>query len=220
MKKIFSIFAGNYKVMRTILILMSVFLAWTTSLSAQITREQADVIVREHIQKEVTRPVMYLYFNSNTPSNEVMVITTHMGETIKIKYPCWVYFLNEYPDVNGPAQRRYFFVKEDNGSLMEVIISHDFGPDDSYSWNDMEISTGTAMVVNSQKQPYPNPVKDLLTLPCNGEDVRVEIYNLNGTRLFSDNFSGNGSCQLNVSFLSAGIYILSIDGERFKIIKN
>jgi hypothetical protein len=199
---------------------MSVLLAWTTSLYAQITREQADEIVREHVQREVTEPDVLLYINNSTPSNGVIVITTHRGESMKIKYPCWIYFLNEYHDVNGPAQRRYFFVKNDNGNLMEVITSHDFGPDDSYTWSAVELLTGTAVIESNTKQPYPNPVKDLLTLPCNGENVRVEIFDLNGARFYSGLLSGQGACRLNVSFLSAGVYIVSVNGELFKIIKH
>jgi len=207
--------------MKKMIFWMLVLFAWTTSLSAQITREQADAIVMEHIQKEVPRPLVYLYANNNTPSGEVFSITTNKEESIKVKYACWVYFLNEYPDVNGPAQRRYFFVKADTGNLLEVITSHDFGPaGDLSAWTEVKASTGIVEQKENNKQIYPNPVNDLLTLPCNGENIRVEIYDLKGACLFSGTLSDKDTCQLNVSFLNAGIYLVNVSGETYRIIKN
>ena len=206
--------------MKKMIFLMSVLLAWTASLSAQITREQADAIVLEYVQSAATRPY-YLYVNVNTPSEEGFVITTHREEIIKVKYACWVYFFDEYSDVNGPAQRRYWLVKEDNGTLLEIITNSHFGPGgDIFAWELVKTSTGLVEQKENNKSLYPNPVDDWLTLPCKGESVRVEIYDLKGTRLFFGTLSGKGSCQLNVSFLSAGIYMVNISGETYKIIKN
>ena len=47
------LFLQKHFFMRTKFIPMLVLMAWATSLSAQITREQADAIVLEHIQNEV-----------------------------------------------------------------------------------------------------------------------------------------------------------------------
>jgi hypothetical protein len=57
-----------------------------------------------------------------------------------------------------------------------------------------------------------------LTVPCNG-DARVEIYDLKGTRLFSGLVSGKGACQLDVSFLNTGVYMVNVAGEVYKVIK-
>ena len=85
----------------------------------------------------------------------------------------------------------------------------------------MEVPSGLDdLKEDTYKFLYPNPVDDWLTLPCKGENTRVEIYDLKGTRLFSGSLSGNDACQLNVSFLSAGIYMVNVDGKTYKIIKN
>ena len=204
--------------MKKVIILMSILLVWATSLYAQITREQADAIVLEHV-KGVREPC-FLYVNVNAVSEGGITITTLSGETIKAKYACWVYFLNEYSDVNSPAQRRYLFVKEDTGSLLEVITSKDFGPSGDFSaWQVVKTPTGFATPKENDQSLYPNPVDDWLTLPCNGKSARVEIYDLKGTCLFSGTLSDKATCRINVSFLSAGIYMVNVDGKMFQIIK-
>ena len=192
-------------------ILMLVLPAWV-ALSA-ITREQADVVVRDYVQSAVTQPCV-VYVKGFHPKG--IEIITSKGETLKTQYACWVYCLNE----NEPAQRRYLFVQEESGSLLELIASNDVSELDA-SWVDIDNPSALRNSEdNNVKQLYPNPVNNLLTLPCNGEDTRVEIYDLKGARLFSELFSGKEDCLLNVSFLNAGIYMLRIDGETYRIIKN
>ena len=210
--------------MKKMIISMLVLIAWTTSLRAQITREQADAIVLEHIQNEVTQPHL-LYVNVNSPNAEGITIETRMREKVNVKHACLVYFLDENPDVSGPSQRRYLFVKKDNGNLLEIKTRNDYLPNDIDSWKVVEISTGlNEKEGNNLKPPYPNPVDDWLTLPSSGDRTRVEIYDLKGTRLFSGLFSGKNAYQLNVSFLNAGVYIVNVSGEtgtaNYKIIKN
>ena len=206
--------------MKKTIILISILLIEATSLLAEnITREQANAIVLGYLQDKVTRPY-FLSVNINPPNEEGIVLTTYNGEIIKAKYACWVYFFDEYSDVNGPYQRRYLFVKEDNGALMEIIINHDFGPSGgAAAWMVLKTPSGLVEPKENDMQLYPNPVNDLLTFPCNGESVRVEIYDLKGTRLFSGLSPGKDSCQLDVSFLSAGVYVVNVEGENFKIIK-
>ena len=212
--------------MKKKIVLIPILFAWTISLLAQITREQADAIVQEHIQKEVNRPCpIYLFVNNNAPSEENIVLTTHKEETFKVKYACWVYFLIEYPDVNGPAQRRYFFVKADSGNLLEVIASNDFGQGGGLTgWTDVTLFSGLAEPKEKSNQlPYPNPVDEWLTIPCTGDFSRIEIHDLRGSRLFSGSHSGKDACQLNVSFLKAGIYMVRVYGGTnavYKIVKN
>ena len=100
----------------------------TTSLSAQITREQADAIVLEYIQ-EIALPYS-LYVNINMPGEEGIIITTFNEEVVRVKYACWAYYLNENPGTSEPAQQRYLFIKENNGNLLEIIISNDLVPED------------------------------------------------------------------------------------------
>ena len=112
---------------------MLVLFVCAMSLSAQITQEHADTLVLEYIQNRITPPYI-LYLNANTPSAEDFVITTANEETCKAKYACWVYYLDENPDVSEPARQRYFFVKENNGHLLKVITRNDFGISDLSQW--------------------------------------------------------------------------------------
>ena len=200
------------------MLLMSVLLAWTTSVFAQITREQADAIVLSYLQNEGIQPDL-LYVNTNTPKEEGITLTTSNEETIKAKYACWVYYLNE----SEFSQSRYLFVKADNGHLLEIIANNDLGPDHSgqelFQWQIVKSSTGITGKEGSPKLLYPNPVKDMLTLPCTEGNTRVEIYDLKGTRLFSEVLLEN-ACQLDVSFLSAGIYMVNVNGKTYKITKD
>ena len=200
------------------LFLLLILLAWATSLSAQITRAQADAIVLNYIQTgNVTQPY-HLYVNDNAPNETGISITMSTGETVKAKYACMVYYLNE----SESAKSRYLFVKEDNGSLLEIIANNDIGPGGLASpWMEVNLSSEFAVEdVNNNKSLYPNPVDDWLTLPCTGDNSRVEIYDLKGTCLFSSSVSSEDTCRLDVSFLSAGIYLVKVGGETYKVIKN
>jgi len=198
--------------MKKIFITMLVLIAWTMLLPAQITREQANVIARDYIQSEGLQPASALYANSNDPNVEGISITTSNEETVKVKYACWAYCIDEN------EFRRYLFIKESNGSLLEIIANADIS-ELGTSWKAL-LPTGLIELKENTQSLYPNPVDGWLTIPCNGKSVRVEIYDLKGVRLFSGTFSDKDTCQLNVSFLSAGIYMVNVSGKMHKIIKN
>jgi len=209
--------------MKKITLSILALIACTASLFAQITREQADEIVINYLKSEQTQPYV-LYVNANTPSEEGFVITTSNGETIKAKYACWVYC--EFPTITlpgpipmGTPPFRYLFIKKDSGSLLEIITNNNLGYDLS-SWTEIKVPTGITEPKENLKSLYPNPVNDLLTLPVNGKNIRVEIYDLKGSRLFCELLSGEGACHLNVSFLNPGIYMVNVSGKTYKIIKN
>ena len=143
--------------MKKVLIPILVLIACTTSLSAQITREQADAIVWEHVQNEVTPPYL-LYVYNHAPSAEEITITTYNDEMVKIKYACWAYYLNENPAASNPSQHRYLFVKEDNGNLLEIITTNDFCPD----LTEWEPVLGLVNVKKEFISIYPNPTTGVL----------------------------------------------------------
>ena len=207
--------------MKKMIIVMSILLAWATSLPAQTTREQADAIVWEHLKSETTH--FSLHINANTPNEEGFSMTTLGGETVKAKYACWVYFVGFdvacYACVLCPCPHHYLFIKEDNGSVLEVIANSGLSDDNPWSWQLVDPS-GITEPKDNNKSLYPNPVDDWLTIPCKGENTAVEIYDLKGTRLFSKELADKDACRLNVSFLSAGIYMLNVSGETYKMIKN
>jgi len=198
--------------MKKIIILMSILLTWSASLlAATITQEQADVIVLNYAQSEAPQ-FTALYTNLNAPNEAGIEIITSNEEIFKAEYACWAYCLEE------TAQRRYLFINKEGGSLLEVIASNDVSELRNDSWVVMDTSTNLIENKSSVKLLYPNPVGNLLTLPC-GANARVEIYDLKGTRLFFGLLSGEETCQLNVSFLSAGVYMVNISDETYKIIK-
>jgi len=195
-------------------ILTSMLLIGATSLLAgNITQKQADDIVLNYVKSEALKPAA-LYNYGKTPDGEGVGIKTSNDEEFRAKYACWAYCLEE----SEPAQRRYLFVKEEGGSLLEVIASNDESVLDEESWAAMDLTGLPANKANSHKLLYPNPVGDVLTIPC-GDNARVEIYDLKGTRLFSGQLSGENNCRLNVSFLGAGVYTVNVSGEMFKMIK-
>ena len=201
--------------MKKIVILISLF-AWGTSLLAEnITRKQAEVLVQNYIQNKAPQSIA-LYATLDALNEAGFAVTTSNGETFSTEYACWAYCLEE----SKPGQRRYLFVKEKGGSLLEVIVRNDFSELDASSWKTMEIESSLVETKINMQPLYPNPVGDWLILSY-GENTRVEIYDLKGICLFSGLLSGG---QLDVSFLSAGVYMVNVSGEtgtaNYKIIKN
>ena len=199
--------------------LMLILATWIVSLSAQITQEQATAIVFEHIQNsEISQPFL-LYVNTNAPSAEGISITASQDETIRARYAAWTYFLDTNPNASEPTRKRYFFVKESNGSLVEIITNNDTGLDDFTLWKVVEQLTGLpCREISNRPTLFPNPVSDFLIVPCFGKQVLVEISDLNGRLKFSNFFSGES--RLDVSFLQSGVYVVNIAGETYRIIKN
>ena len=200
--------------MKKIIILILALTARFIPLSAQITQEQADAIVLAHLQNEAAPPFL-LYVNVSAPSSAGIAVTTSNGETVKAKYACRTYYLNE----SGLSRSRYLFVKEDSGSLLEVIAENDLGPADAASWKIAGTGSGLpGQGENNILTIYPNPADNWLTIPFSEKFARVEIYDLKGGRLFSARLSEDG--RLDVSFLNTGVYMLHVSGETYKIIKN
>ena len=97
-------------------ILTSMLLIAATSLFAgNITQKQADDIVLNYVKSEALKPAA-LYNYGKTPDGEGVGIKTSNDEEFRAKYACWAYCLEE----SEPAQRRYLFVKEEGGSLLEA----------------------------------------------------------------------------------------------------
>jgi hypothetical protein len=199
--------------MKKFIIPMLVLTAWATSLSAQITREQADAIVLQHIKNEVSPPYL-LYVNVNAPSETGIAITTFQEETFKAKYACWTYYLNENPTSTEPTQHRYLFVKEDDGNLLEVITSNDRTPKDLIQWEEMMpvgiIETqGIASV-----RVYPNPTTGELQVTSYKLQVTgIEIYDVFGKNVSVKFPSFGGVRGGNISHLPNGVYFLKIQTE-------
>ena len=145
------------------IVLTLILVACTTILSAQITRIQADTIVKKHLQSELVGDSL-LYVNINQPNATGIVITTSNYEVVKAKYACWVYYLNE----SNLSQCRYLFVKEDNGNLLEVIANNDSGQNDTTQWEKVVEDTLPLSLVERTENIilplYPNPTNSQLRI--------------------------------------------------------
>jgi len=192
---------------------MLVLMAWATSLSAQITQEQADKIVWKHVQNEATLPYL-LYVYNHAPSAEGIMIMTYNEEIVKVKYACWAYYLNENPEASEPCQHRYLFVKEDNGNLLEIITSNDLGQEDLTEWLPVPLSA-IDKEENYSCVVYPNPVRDELKIENGKLKIEnIEIHNVVGQKqkiIFNFQFSTFNS--IDISHLPAGIYFVKITTE-------
>jgi len=202
----------NHKIMKKNIILMLVSLALATSLSAQITREKADEIVFEHLQKEVTTPYL-LYVYSHAPSEDEIVITTYNEENIKVKYACWAYYLNENPELSEPRQHRYLLVKENDGNLLEIITANDFGVENLTGWSLLSISEVNALKIKI----YPNPTSGELRVMSDELRVTsVEVFDIYGRKQKAESRKQN---EINISNLAAGLYFVRITTEMGEIIR-
>lgn len=71
---------------------------------------------------------------------------------------------------------------------------------------------------NETVRAYPNPVIDLLTLESNNELGHIDVFNSVGIRLRTVN-TQEKTFQLNISDLPKGVYVISVSGKTFHILK-
>jgi len=112
--------------MKKILLSLVVPLVFMTTLSAQISQEQADEIVIERLSNE-TKP--YCIYAQKEVQTE-FEITTATGEILELDYMAWVYYVGYTGGTNG----KYLIVKESNGNLLEVNTKNDADPDGLVEW--------------------------------------------------------------------------------------
>jgi hypothetical protein len=104
--------------MKKIIVSISILFILPTLLFAQITKKQADKIVSEYIENEIT-DYHWLYSNDSiTPDkNGLTTISTWHKEFVSIHNPCFVYFIDEYPYANWVHPCRYLFVNKKDGQI-------------------------------------------------------------------------------------------------------
>lgn len=72
-----------------------------------------------------------------------------------------------------------------------------------------ETSSATNIMV------YPNPVKDKIIVSGAGSDPKVSIYDVNGVQILKIE-----SSEIEVSSFQPGIYLLNVNGQVIRFIKN
>ena len=113
--------------MKRILLFVAVYLVFIAPLSAQITQEEADVVVKEHMSSETTP--FTIYAKEDLQIDGFTVATT-TGEVFKFEYSCWVYYVKYIGATNG----KYLIVKESNGNKLEVNTKNDESPNNINEW--------------------------------------------------------------------------------------
>jgi len=204
--------------MKKSILLIAVPFMFFMTLTAQTTQEQANEIVLQYILNEITTPCL-LYVHNHEPSAENMVITTFKEEIIKVKYPCWVYYLNEHPNLTEPCQHRYLFVKEDNGNLLEIITASDLGITSLTEWTQVP-TLGINVFKENAITIYPNPTTGELKIE-NGElkIENVEIFDIYGRKLKSKIVNLKSKIVIDISHLHSGIYFVKITTEAGEVVR-
>jgi RNA polymerase subunit RPABC4/transcription elongation factor Spt4 len=117
-----------------------------STLSAQITQQQADFIVQQRMSDE-TKPFTVYAKENVQPTG--YTISTATGEILELDYPAWIYYVSftgkvasphlvtEPAEVRNDAFGKYLIVKESSGNLLDVNVKNDTGPVDLEEWREV-----------------------------------------------------------------------------------
>lgn len=101
-----------------------------------------------------------------------------------------------------------------------ILVRFQFASDgaerrDGFYFDDLTISIVDETVLNVENAPidaftlYPNPVKDILTIKTSIHNYTVEVYNIQGQRVFRSEHNSNNTT-VNYSNFSTGIYVMRL----------
>jgi len=131
---------------KSILLLFLPFI-FSFTLSAQITQEQADQIIIEHLS-EINDFTLYAKADVQTGFE----ITTSTGEILELNYNSWVYYVNFTNEIGG----KYLIVKESNGNVLEVNVKNDVLPFEPEGWKAISHSVWQCIDHKIQLSFYPS----------------------------------------------------------------
>ena len=200
--------------------------------NAQISRAEANKIIREYIDSGYVKSPHNIYLNDKiqeadgtTTINTRANLDNGNRVNFKINYPCWSYIIDEHPDESEPHSLLYLFVNKSTRNLLEARTEGDLFPAEDPNWQPTDLLVDTEKVKSEQQLVLPNPVDDVLEIKDEAGFTGIEIYNAAGKQLLSRPFeNAKNAYTLNLSFLDSGAYYVTIrsaTGEKntHKIIK-
>ena len=108
----------------------------------------------------------------------------------------------------------YVFVRWSDGTTdnpKEVVVDHDIVLAAFFNFTDVEENE-----VNSVSL-YPNPANNKLHVKGLEDQHKILIYNAFGILVKTASLNGDG--EIDIESLSAGFYLLRVDGQTMKFIK-
>ena len=105
-----------------------------------------------------------------------------------------------------------------NRKVKEFIMSEEFDPQVICNFENNDFTAVEDVVASSSIRVYPNPTADMLIIDGAKAKQEIEMYSLNGTKVFSAQ-SQEGVNTIHVAELPNGVYMLRLGNETFKLIK-
>jgi hypothetical protein len=105
--------------MRKILLFIAASFVFLSA-RAQITQYESDSIVLQRMSTETRQYTLFAQKNVQTTFS----ITTSVGEVVELDYPCWIYYVNYFDEMDKHACY-YLTVNDSNGNLLEVKTRND-----------------------------------------------------------------------------------------------
>lgn len=91
--------------------------------------------------------------------------------------------------------------------------------DNFYITDGGPLHTNEEILATSDKKVYPNPFVNQITVEGVNEISTIVLYSIEGRKIAIEVEFNDNSAHINSDFLSSGIYMLSVNGEIFTIVK-
>jgi len=106
--------------MKKTVLFLALSFVFTLILTAQITQEQADLIVQTQMKGKIYPFTVYAKKSLQTDG---ITILTSKGENFELNYSCWVYYVISYSTNSFfLTNKSYLIVKESSGNLLEINL--------------------------------------------------------------------------------------------------
>ncbi len=127
---------------------------------------------------------------------------------------CYEFVLYDTYGNGFNANSGYCRLYDDNNGPLLVEIIDDFGYSEEYPFKSTTPANINNVTENSY-EIYPNPVVDFVNINFTEiGDYNINIFDVQGKKVVSENFVSSKNIKLNIENLDAGIYYLSVGGEK------